>query len=117
MRLWPFGYVLSCFIVVPVLSVLTTDVTRSHVIHQNPLAALLLIQLDAAGSVAAVPEAVVTLTSVRILVLDEKHILLKAVDVVLNGCREGLLVHMPDNFVLCFFVVEVGAAVGPQLNS
>ena len=100
-----------------VLAVLAANVVGGHVVHQPQLAiALLLPQLHAPHTRAAIPQTGVALGTIGAFVVGENHVGFWAANVNFHNSRGGFLTNVPHNVVARLVVGKRGLAVGPQLG-
>lgn len=93
-----------------------TNVSCFHVVEKLVVSFLFNVQLDFAVSVSAVPQFVVTFSSVGRFVVDPQHLFLFTFDVHLHFGFEGALFNVPDDVSMGFRHVEVGLAPRPELG-
>ena len=75
----------------------------------------LTVKLDIAFAVSAVPEPVVTLSSIGFLIVYEEHVLFSAVKVNVHCGFRVFLPYVPEDFIIRLFEVELRPGKGPEL--
>ena len=75
----------------------------------------LVVQLDCTFTIAPVPEAIVTLLTIRSFIVYQKHILLFTSDIGNHSAAPGSLIHVPDDLVFGLVTFKARAAECPEL--